>query len=137
LPRHTRQQRGRPQGQAPAASPGPRRVRPGLRPDLHPLSRARDEGEGQRPAAARQPGSNEAGRDEQAVTRQFPMEALQGFVALEEMANVARYLEAGRQLACAKDLQLQWGWVDAWRIYNNASRHRAAQWTYCMDIEAE
>ena len=71
------------------------------------------------------------------MTHPFSVEILQGFVAIEEMDYVARYLEAGRQLACVKDLQLQWGWVDAWRIYNNATRHRAAQWTYCMDIEAE
>jgi len=71
------------------------------------------------------------------VTHPFSVEILQGFVAIEEMDYVARYLEAGRQLACVKDLQLQWSWVDAWRIYNNATRHRTAQWTYCMDIEAE
>jgi len=64
------------------------------------------------------------------------MEILQGFVAIEEMDNVACYLQAGRRFACLGDRPLQWAWVDGWRIYNS-TRHRAARWTYCMDIEAE
>jgi hypothetical protein len=64
------------------------------------------------------------------------MEILQGFVAFEEMDNVARYLQAGRQFAGLTYLTLQQAWLDEWCIYNS-TRHRAAQWTRCMDIEAE
>jgi hypothetical protein len=70
------------------------------------------------------------------MTRPFPIEILQGFVANEEIANVARYLEEGRQFADVSDPALQWAWVDGWRVYNT-TRHRAARWTQCMDIEAE
>ncbi len=70
------------------------------------------------------------------MTRPFPIEILQGFVANEEIANVARYLEAGRRFADVSDPALQWAWVDGWRVYNT-TRHRAARWTQCMDIEAE
>jgi hypothetical protein len=70
------------------------------------------------------------------MTLPFPIEILQGFVANEEIPNVARYLQAGRQFAGLTGFTLRQAWLDEWRTYNNC-RHRAAQWTRCMDIEAE
>jgi hypothetical protein len=67
----------------------------------------------------------------------FLIEILQGFVALEEIPNVARYLDAGRQRACLEDSALQRAWLNGWAVYNNYPRHRASQWTYCMDLDAE